>query len=233
MSRICIRFKFLIVLLTLTAPMAHSQADLKMLEVVFEKYEPGLEPYQSRHLLSDQYLRLDDGTDQGNFALFDRKTKEIHSFNHEDGTHLVIKPRPVEKLSQTIEFEILQKVMTEAPKIDGVSPVAFQFLAGSKTCKESINVESFLPEFTAVLLAYEQVLVEQSKTTLDRVPENIRSACYMANNYLHASDYLSGGFPLHVSDDEGRRKRLVSYQQVLKPATIVQFPKDYRLYYPN
>lgn len=222
-----------LVLPGLVAFTVNAQPELQMTEVLIEESEPGLEPYLSRYLLNEQYLRLDDGTDQGDFILFDRKTREIHSFNHEDGTHLLIKPNKNTPLNLKVDYQVRKNSMHGSPKIGGVSPIEYQFFADSKKCKQSVNVKGFLPDMTQALINYEQVLVEQTKSTLSRFPASIRTACYMANNYLHASDYLHGGFPLQVVDDNGRQKRLISFQQVSKPQSIVKFPEGYHVYYPN
>jgi len=226
-------FNSTLLLLLLLVSVARAQSDIQMTEVLFAESEPGLEPYQSRYLLSEQFLRLDDGTDQGDFVLFDRQSREIHSFNHEDGTHLLIKPQHSETLDFKLDFQVLKKELTQAPKINGILPVEHQYFADSRLCKQSVNVKGLLVDMTQVLIDYEQVLVEQTKTTLSRFPGSIRTACYMANNYLHASDYLFAGFPLHVKDDSGREKRLLSFQQVLKPRSMLQFPQGYRVYHSN
>ena len=91
----------------------------------------------------------------------------------------------------------------------------------------------FLPEVTLTLIDYEQAIVQQNNQTLSRIPNNVRSSCYMANNYLHASDYLKVGFPLFVSDDQGRQKKLLGFRQLKKHHSIMLQPEGYSVYYPN
>lgn len=212
---------------------AYAQPEIEMTEVVFEEVEPGIEPYISRLLLSEHFLRLDDGIDSGDFILFERKTGQIHSFNHEDKTHLAIKPLEAPDIDFKLDFKIHKNNLHSAPKINGVTPVEYQFYADSKKCKQSVNVAGILPQMTKVMIDYEQALVGQAKATLQRIPSSMRTACYMANNFLYASEYIKVGFPLHVADYEGRQKRLVSFQEIKKPETIVQFPAGYQLYYPD
>ena len=207
--------------------------DLIVTEIIFEKIEPGLEPFRSRLLLSEHVLRLDDGNDQGDFILFDRSTHEIHSFNHEDQSHMKMKSLTPESLDFKLNFKVESNPLRDAPKVNGVIPVQHQFFADAQLCKKSINVKGLLPELTQVLIDYEQVIVEQGKQTLSQVPAGVRSSCYMANNYLHASDYLKAGFPLFVVDDLGRQKKLLSFHQVTKNKSIMQHPAGYKLYYPN
>ncbi len=202
-------------------------------EIIYQQEEPGLEPYKSRILLGDRQLRLDDGNDRGDFVLFDLNSHEIHGFNHEDQSHLIMKPLPFSEIDFNLEFTVEKKILLDAPKIQGITPVEYSYFADHKLCKQSVNVKGFLPAVRRALLDYEQTIVEQNKQTLSGIPASIRSSCYMANNYLHASDYLLEGFPLFVKDDQGREKKLLSFQQLTKPAEIMQQPENYEIYYPN
>lgn len=232
--RLTIIFRWLCALyLALLFSSVNAGAELQMDEVVFEEREPGLEPFRSRFLANESFLRLDDGTDMGDFVLYDRKTGQIHSFNREESTHLLIKPQQATKIDFDIDFRVEKRSLQDAPKIKGITAVEHQFFADATKCKHSVNVKGLLEDMARAMMEYEQALVEHAKKTLSRVPASMKKACYMANNYLHASDYLKVGFPLHVVDDEGRQKRLLSFQQVVKPASIVQFPEGYRVFYPD
>lgn len=210
-----------------------AESGLTLTEVIFNEVEPGLEPYRSRILLNEQLMRLDGNNDQGDFILYDRKSREIHSFNHQDKTHLIMKPLQTPMPDVMLDFQVAKKILVDAPKINGQVPVEIKFYADTHLCKKSINVPNFLPEVTIALINYQQALVEQNIQTLPRIPASMRSSCYMANNYLHASDYLKVGFPVHVIDDQGRQKKLLSFRQVIKPGSLFQQPEGYQSYYPN
>jgi len=210
-----------------------AEAELMLTEVLLEEIEPGIEPYQSRLLLGKKFLRLDDANDRGDFVLFDRQTHEIHSFNHEEQSHLVMKPLTAEAVDFTLDFKVERQPLLDAPRVNGESPVRHEYFADNQLCKMSVNVAGLLPEITRVLIDYEQAIVAQNQQTLSQIPDNVRSSCYMANNYLYASDYLKAGFPLFVSDDRGRQKKLLSFRQLNKPASIMKKPEGYSLYYPN
>ncbi len=210
-----------------------AENELVLTEVLIQEIEPGIEPFKTRLLLGKKYLRLDDAHDQSDFVLFDRDTHEIHSFNHEEQSHLVMKPLAVDAIDFTLDFNIERKPLLDAPKVSGESPVQHQYFADKQLCKMSVNVAGLLPEVTRVLIDYEQAIVAQNQQTLSRIPGNVRSSCYMANNYLHVSDYLQAGFPLFVSDDQGRQKKLLGFSQLNKPASIMEMPEGYSLFYPN
>ncbi len=224
---------YYLVLVLFLMPLVVSAGQVKMLEVLFSESEPGIDPYSTRYLLSDDYLRLDDGSDEGDFILFDLKTRVIHSFNHEDKTHLKIEPRVIQAIDYALDFKIKKTPMTQAPAIEGNRRVGYELKANGDTCKHVVSLEGLMPELISVLRDYELVLAEQAKTTLSRVPAAYREPCYMANNYLYVDAYLDGGFPVQVIDYMGKQKKMMSYRPVLKSEQLIQFPQGYRIYKPN
>ncbi len=223
----------MLALMSVTArPLAAAERLIPMTELIFEESEPGVEPYRSRMLLSEDWLRLDDGSDGGDYILFDRKAREIHSFNRGDRTELVIPPRDIAPVDFTVEHRRSAQTLEDAPKIAGGTPVEHRFTADGKLCRRSINVSGFLPEFTAVMKDYEQLLAEQGKQTLPRIPADVRESCYMSNNFLYPVDYLEPGFPLFVINDQQRSRKLVGYREVELPEALMQPVKGYRRYAP-
>jgi hypothetical protein len=204
-----------------------------VIEVFFQESEPGVEPYVSRYLLSDRYLRLDDGTDNGDFILFDLEQKVIHSFQHGERTHIKISPAQPEAVDFQLDFDIEQRTLTEAPKINGESAVEYRLLANGELCKKVVSVQNLMPEFVAALKGYEKLLANQASLTLSQVPEEYRTGCYMANNYLHSEDYLQGGFPLSIEDDRGRSRKLLDFSRTSKPGQLFALPQGYQLYKPG
>ena len=52
--------------------------------------EAGIEPYKVRYLVTDGFMRSDEGDGEGGFALFNRKTKQVYSVAPESRTVLRI-----------------------------------------------------------------------------------------------------------------------------------------------
>ncbi len=225
--------RWLCVLLLLGGGALQAQAPSTITEVIFEEIEPGIEPYYSRLLLNERFLRLDDGRDQGDFVLFNLDTHEIHSFNHEERSHLMMRPLEPKPLDFELDFKVVKSELADAPRVNNLSPLQQLFFADAQLCKRSINVAGFLPQLTRALIDYEQAIVAQNIQTFDQVPASVRSACYVANNYLQASAYLEVGFPLFVIDDQQRQKKLISFRRIEKSDALFEQPADYSLYFPN
>jgi hypothetical protein len=222
---------WLLVIATLLSFSLSAQDHETLTEVMFAESEPGIADYPSRVLMNARYLRFDDGIDDGDYVLFDRDTREIHSFNHEDETHLRIVPSASEAPEFDLDFSVERRVLSDAPAVNGRQPVEHVYRANGQLCRKSVNVEGFLEELRLQLVAYEQTLVTQGLQTLERLPAALRTACYMANHYLYATSYLDAGFPMYVEDYTGTKKRLISFSQVEKPTSLMGFVEDYRVYY--
>jgi hypothetical protein len=237
MKKICLLVLLLLNLSVFNLVQAESaeSAPVMMTEVLFEQSESGIEPYTVRLLVTANKLRIDDGNDQDpqGYILYDRISHEIHNFNHDDQSHLLMKPLVSSAIDFKLEFRQDKKVLEQAPRIKGEAAIQSDFYADGQLCKTSINVSGLLPDVTTALKDYEQMLVQQNKQTLSEIPAAVRTPCYMSNNYLHASEYLKTGFPLHVIDDQGRQRRLMKFGEVSKPLQLLQQIQGYRLYYPN
>ncbi len=206
---------------------------LQLKEVIFVESESGLEPFQTRLLLGDDYLRLDDGDDYGDFVLFDLKTHWIHSYNHEDRTHILVKPKIVEDITSDIHWYVERQELTDAPMLGGKIPIQHSFYANAQLCSQSMNAKGFLSEVSKVLIDYYRVLEDQNKQTVNHIPEAIKTDCYMANHYLFSTEYLKKGFPLYMVDYQGHEKKLLSYRDLEKPKIIMQHPENYSTYNPG
>ena len=62
--------------------------------LLFDEEEPGTGVYPVRYLISDAYLRIDDGHDASDYILLDRSSSVIYSVSHEYGNVLVINRQP-------------------------------------------------------------------------------------------------------------------------------------------
>ncbi len=201
-------------------------------QIYLEHVEPGIESYQSRLLVSDRFLRMDDGQDQDDFILFDLQTQQTHSVNHETKLLIKLKPAPARQVQFKLDYQVTMKPLQDAPAIAGQQPTEYQFFANGQLCRLSINASALLPRATRALAQYEQQIAERNKLSIEQVPASVKTRCYLANNILHSVDYLQGGFPLMVMDHKGRQKRLLEFSKVKKPAAIFSLPDNYRQFTP-
>lgn len=206
--------------------------DIPMTEVLFEEVEPGLEPYTTRVLVNQRYLRLDDGDDEGDFTLFDRVKGEIHNYNRGERSEILIQRGAEVDLDVKIRFSIQRKALTDAPRINNLTAIEHRFTAQGELCKSSVNFAGLLPDVVRALRQYQYVLMQQNRKTFEEIPEQVKTPCYLANNYLYQDAYLKAGFPVHVVDEQGREQRLLEFATVKKPSSVFEPLRDYRVFSP-
>lgn len=206
---------------------------INVTQVLFEEIEPGISPYQTRVLVNKRFLRFDDGNDNGDFVLFDRVKGEIHNFNLNERTEIIIQRRPYIDLDEKLDVQVIAKPLKNAPTVAGIEAVEHFFLVDNKLCRKSINFKGLMKNVTAAMIQYQELLTEQSKQTFDMVPADYRTPCYLANNFLNTTDYLLAGFPAVVSDESGRQKKLMGFSSVSIPASLFERPQGFDVFYPG
>lgn len=195
----------------------------------YVEQEPGIDPYRVRYIVTDDYLRSDDGRDDGDFLLFDRSQDMIYSVVPESRTSLeldgngVVPEAPAE-----IGLRIKQSVDDNAPKIGGRSPLALQLFAGGELCHSAMVAPGFLDNERQVFQALSRALAVQQTRTLNNTPVELRTGCFLAY-YLHAGDFhLRSGMVLAEWGPDGKRRELVGVEDdvMVSPALFI-VPDDY------
>ena len=224
---------FLILLgLTSSVVIPLQAAEVGVTQVLFEERESGIDPYVTRMLLNKRYLRIDEGVDEGDFVLFDRVLGRIHNINHEERTEVVIERKPpVVADLPDVEFSTEREVQNAVPTIGGIVAVEHRFFSEGALCQRSINFDGLLPQFVDALRLYREVLVAQSLASLDSVPEEFKTPCYLALNVTHANAFLEPGFPAMMADEQGRMRLLLEFNKLELSADLFKLPDGYERYY--
>ena len=58
--------------------------------LVYRVWEQGSDPYLSRVMVTPDYVRLDEGTDDGGYTLFDRQQEILYNVSPDDRSILVM-----------------------------------------------------------------------------------------------------------------------------------------------
>ena len=65
--------------------------------LLYEEQESGTETYPIRMIVTDDYVRSDDGVDDGSYLLYDRREKILYSVVPDEGRVLVLTHTPFEE----------------------------------------------------------------------------------------------------------------------------------------
>ena len=199
--------------------------------VWFLEQEPGIDPYPVRYLVTPEFMRSDDGRDDGDFLLYDRGQRRIYSVARDNRTVLEIDGEgPVPRAPDELALSVSEHVDGKAPRIDGHSPVELELRAGDEVCQSALVAPGFLEPVRAALQEYNRTLAVQQWRTLNRTPAQFRTPCFLSR-YLYATDFhLARGMVLADWDKSGKRRELTRYQSdVSLDASLFVVPGDFRV----
>lgn len=223
---------FTILALLLTKALA---VETEVTVLMFSEQDSQTEPaYISRMLLSRDFLRLDDGDNHGDFALFDRKTGTIYSVNHEDQRTLVIPLQPVLAAPPKPLRHDIEELDAGVPDVDGRKVSRYYMFTNGNRCMEVYAVPGYYDDATQALAAFARTLAGQHAKTIAAMPDLVNADCDMANNVFEPDRYLSKGFPVRQKDYAERTRSLVSVKEkVIIDSSVFELPEGYERFMPG
>lgn len=200
--------------------------------LLFQEREIGVPPYGSRIIVTSEYLRMDDGNDQGDFLLYDRNTRNVFSVAHEDQTVFEISYHPVE-IEPPIELDLVTKseIDETAPSIGGQRPLHTTFSINSKRCFDVISIAGVLDDAALALGEYATALSGEQARILHKTPVEFQDPCMLSNLIFHTAEHTRHGFPIQEWSYSGYSRELMDYRLDYPVADqLFMIPPDYRRY---
>ncbi|HED33553.1 MAG TPA: hypothetical protein ENJ08_04935 [Gammaproteobacteria bacterium] len=205
-------------------------SEIKNLALYYDEVEEGLEAQHMRYLINDQFMRIDDGSEQADFILFDIRGKIIYSVNHDDQTILKIEYKKWQKpefdFSQTDDL----KALPDAPEIHNKQVYSYQFKAGGQVCTQVFLIKNTWPQQMKTMYLYQQVLSGQQVATLKNTPVELHTPCFLVDQVYHAGDYYQMGMPVQITYSRGYAKLLRDFKEIKVDEALFELPKAYEVY---
>lgn len=197
----------------------------------FMESEPGIDPYPVRMIVTDSFMRIDEGNTEDNFLLFNRKDNSIHSVTHEDQTILRIarKSRPIE-VPESVDLGVKENVAAEMPKFAGQSPIHQTFTSDGKACYDVVGVQGYGEDAVSAMREYLLTLSGEQVRNLDKTPPEMRDDCMMANLIYAPVRHLEVGFPLREWDYKGYVRELVNTESQEIDPELMNLDPAYKIY---
>ena len=196
----------------------------------FVEQERGVEPYPTRLIVTEQFLRFDDGEDSADFVLLDRNKDVIYSVNSSEGTVMAVHKKKIE-IQPPFKLELTHEQLDDlkgAPDIEGIQPRHILFSANSEQCYEVIAVPGLLPDVVTALQEFTDLLASDSKVTFNTLPADLQKPCDISMNTFAAGRHLAFGFPIQEWSANGSGRALVDYQLDYEPdESMFILPADY------
>ena len=201
----------------------------------FSEQEPGGEPFPTRMIITAKYLRIDYGVDDDDFILFDRKNPTIYSVNRNDKTVMVITP---EKIAvpppQPLAHRVEKDSKNGAPPVGGKAVNRYRLFTNDKPCYDLFTAAGLLPQAVAALREYHQAMAGEHAAALVNTPQELQSACDLANFIFAPTRHLEYGFPVRQQDMTGNVRQLRDYKQdYIAAEELFRLPADFRRYQPR
>lgn len=213
-----------------------SAAEQTVALLLYQVTEPGLEPYNSRIIVTPRYMRMDDGVVEGNFVLFDRKSRIIYSVTHSDRTVLEIHPQPLEvesPIKLTMQHEVVESE-TPLPQVAGKSPQHHRLKVNGSLCYEMVTLAGEMDDALAAMRSFRTVLAGENARILPQVPADMQDPCDLALNTYAPEWQLQFGLPINEWDTQGKGQQLLDFNASY-PMNRAMFvlPKGYQHYQPQ
>jgi len=224
-------FTFLTAWLTIACSQGESGAGKGDLIVVYEDSEPGVDAYQTRLLVNEKFLRMDDGVDDSSYTLLDRQKKIVYSVSHANQTVLKIVTK---KTSDRVERKLVMdatKIEDGAmPEVGGKKPNHYQLTVNGNICANVIAVKGLHKELVQALGEFKRVLVGTHIANMTNTPKELQNECFLAHNIVSPSRTLQFGLPIFEEDISGKRRLLIDYKvNANTNETLYKLPEKYRI----
>ncbi|MEA2080112.1 MAG: hypothetical protein U9P00_09690 [Pseudomonadota bacterium] len=179
----------------------------------YAEQEAGIEPYKVRYIVTRDFMRSDEGSDEGGFMLLDRAAHQIYSIVPQNRTILHIDGRgKLPQVPPPLSIEIKRSANEKVPKVAGETPLTLELLANQELCYSAVIVPGYLEQARTAFQEFAQLLAIQQSRTLAATPKEYQTPCFLAR-YLYATDFhLQQGIPLVDWSQEGHRRELLEYE---------------------
>jgi len=223
--------RLLAALLLLTAgPSLAANASTVAGLLVYRVEEPKSAPHISRILVTDEYLRMDQGggSDDTGFVLYDRGQQTIYSVDHEAKRVLGMQATgnqpetPANLLLSERAFE-----PDDAPELSGGRPLGYQLFANEHLCTRLIAAPGLMSNALEGLREFRTALAEQQAESLVGLPAEMTSPCDLAIHVYAPVRDLQYGLPLEVNDPGGRQLLVDFRPDFAADPALFRLPEGY------
>ena len=182
-----------------------------MIAVRYIDQDPGDPPYLTRILVTPDFMRLDDGTEGGDFVLLDRRQQKIINVMHGNQLAMVfsagkLPPKPAG----------WKPVLDVKPAATGTQ--RFSLTVKGVVCSEGVAARRAAPAAARAMAELKSVLGAMQYRVWKDSPSELQHDCDLANQVWESGATLELGLPLEEREFTGRTRQFESEStQPLRP----------------
>lgn len=173
--------------------------------------DPSDPPYLTRILLTPAFMRLDDGNDDGDFVLLDRRQQKVINVMRGNQLAMVfsagtLPPRPA-------GWKPVLDVKAGAP-----GTRRFSLTVKGVVCSEGVAAARATPDAARAMAELKSILAPMQYRVWQDSPAEIQHDCDLANQVWESGTTLKLGLPLEEREFTGRTRQFESEStQPLQP----------------
>lgn len=205
--------------------------------VLFVEQESGVEPYQTRMIITKKFVRIDDGEGSNNFVLYNRDKRIVYSINPDEKSIMAIHEKKLKK-GRIVEppFKLTHSVkempvMKDAPAVNGKMAKHYQLITNDKVCYDVVAVKGLMSDAVKALTDFHKHMASDSMITFNNMPADMHNACDMTSTTFNPARQFEFGFPIKEWGKREYMRSLVDYNVNYKadPKLFI-FPEGYKHY---
>ena len=182
-----------------------------MIALRYVDQDPGDPPYLTRILVTPDFMRMDDGNDDGDFVLLDRRQRKVINVMHGNQLALVFTPGTLPPLPAG-----WKPVLDVKPAARGTR--RFSLTLKGVVCSEGVAALRAAPDAARAMAELKGVLAAMQYRVWKDSPSAIQHDCDLANLVWESGATLKLGLPLEEREFTGRSRQFESEsKQPLKP----------------
>lgn len=173
-------------------------ADMTVLHYVDQ--DPGADPYVTRILVTPDFMRMDGGEDNGDFALLDRRQHQLINVTRDNKLAMVfasgtLPPRPANWIASLDIQQGARGTRRFSLKVNGV------------VCSEGVAAQGAAPDAARAMAELKMVLAATQYRVWKDSPPDLQHDCDLANQVWESGSTLKLGLPLEEREFSGRTRK--------------------------
>ncbi|MFP5409563.1 MAG: hypothetical protein ACLGG6_01190 [Gammaproteobacteria bacterium] len=196
---------------------AAQAADMTVLRFVDQ--DPGDPPYLTRVFVTPAFMRMDDGSDDGDFVLLDRRANKV--VNVMRGNRMAMVFTPGKLPAKPAKWKPRLDVRTGAP-----GTRRFVLSINGEVCSEGVAAQRAAPDAARALAEFKSVLAATQYRVWQDSPREVQHDCDLANQVWESGATLKLGLPLEEREFTGRSRRFESEVKEPVRPELFRVPAD-------
>lgn len=213
--------RLLLLVLLLGQAMTHVAAASPLQEVTELRYvdqDAGDPSYLTRILVTPDFMRMDDGHDDGDFILLDRKQRRLTNVMRGNNLAMVFTPAKVPAEPVGWKPQLTSHAAAKGTR-------RFTLVLNGVTCLEGVAAKHAAADAVRAMAEMKAVLAATQYRMWRDSPADMQHDCDLANQVWAFESVLELGLPLEERDFRGRTRQFESEVRIPLDPVLFFVPK--------